>query len=71
MTSNRTSFVPIVGGVYRNKGGGYYKCIGFDLVDRPIMKNTASGWTFTAHGIGIYTDGLIDWDFSTKGRFEK
>ena len=35
------------------------------------MRNIQSGWTFTAHGVNIYEDGSIDWDFSTNGRFEK
>lgn len=35
------------------------------------LRNIWSGWTFTAHGVNIYEDGTIDWDFSTNGRFEK
>ena len=35
------------------------------------MKNIKSGWTFMAHGIGIYIDSRIDWDYSTGGRFEE
>ena len=29
-----------------------------------------SGWTFKAHGLGMYSDGRIDWDYSTGGRFK-
>lgn len=36
-----------------------------------VMRNILSGWTFTAHGVNMYEDGTIDWDFSTNGRFEK
>lgn len=33
--------------------------------------NTLSGWSFIAHGVNIYEDGTIDWDFSTDGHFVK
>lgn len=36
-----------------------------------VMQNLASGWTFTAHGVGQYNDGEIDWDFSTGGHWEE
>lgn len=35
------------------------------------MVNVLSGWSFLAHGVGIYPDGRIDWDYSTDGRFTK
>ena len=35
------------------------------------MVNVRSGWSFLAHGVGIYPDGRIDWDYSTDGRFTK
>ena len=34
------------------------------------LQSVYSGWTFTAHGTRIYSDGSIGWDFSTNGRFE-
>lgn len=70
----RTKFTPIPGHCYKNIGGGTFKCLrvgGFINEYDAIMQNTASGWTFTAHGCGLYEDGTIDWDYSTKGRFEK
>ena len=36
-----------------------------------VLRNVWSGWRFTAHGVNMYEDGTIDWDFSTNGRFEK
>lgn len=58
--------------VYENEGGGFFRCLRSDpTVDAAIMKNIKSGWTFMAHGIGIYIDGRIDWDYSTGGRFEE
>ena len=31
--------------------------------------NVKSGWSFIAHGVNMYEDGSIDWDFSTDGYF--
>ena len=35
------------------------------------LRNIWSGWTCSCHGVNMYEDGTIDWDFSTNGRFEK
>lgn len=71
MKKTRINFTPSIGQVYANKGGGTYECIKINSNGLPTMRNVASGWTLTAHGIAIYDDGMIDWDFSTNGRFEK
>lgn len=81
----RTTFTPAVGTVYANRGGGKFECINVHKedciingswhnifrIERVTMQNIASGWTFTAHGCGIYEDGSIDWDYSTDGHFER
>lgn len=67
--NTRKAFNPIPRTIYANAGGGTFKCI-HNLDDgKAVMQNIRSGWTFTAHGIGIYEDGTIDWDFSTGGVF--
>lgn len=59
---------PEQGKIYKNKGGGTFLCIrGFG--GNAIMSNTASGWTFKAHGVIQYDDGSIEWDYSTEGHF--
>lgn len=67
----RHAFRPKVGHVYENEGGGSFRCI--DLFNffynDAVMRNVKSGWTFVAHGVGIYEDGRIDWDYSTGGYF--
>lgn len=70
---NRTKFSPVKGEVYRNQGGGEYRCVkaGNAWSENPIMQNVKSGWTLTAHGVGIYDDGTIDWDYSTGGYFDE
>lgn len=68
--ASRKRFVPVTGGYYRNAGGGDYVCLrAVNAEDTAIMQNRASKWTLTAHGIGIYDDGTIDWDYSTGGYF--
>lgn len=66
----RRNFAPSKGSTYNNLGGGWYRCVGVGGFLGPYdaqMQNTDSGWTFTAHGIGNYEDGKIDWDYSTNG----
>ena len=68
---NRKPFTPKPGETYRNHGGGSFKCLGTpDQAGAFPMRNTASGWTLQAHGVGIYDDGSIDWDYSTGGYFQ-
>lgn len=61
-------FFPEVGQVYRNAGGGEYRC---ELASGTCacMVNTKSGWSLWAHGCRIYFDGSIEWDYSTDGHF--
>ena len=67
---SRMPFVPKPGEVYENEGSGSYKCLSVDgYTGSARMSNTASGWTFDAYHIGIYSDGKIDWQYSTNGRF--
>lgn len=66
----RKSFVPVVGQVYQNEGGGSYECISVSpFTEDACMRNVVSGWTFDAHGVGIYPNGSIDWDWSKNGHF--
>lgn len=66
---NRKSFTPAEGEIYENEGGGAFRCLYRNSKYEAVMRNIGSGWTFTAHGIGIYDDGKIDWDYSTGGHF--
>lgn len=34
-----------------------------------LVRSTLTGWTMHIHGINMYEDGSIDWDFSTHGIF--
>ena len=65
----RKKFTPEPGKIYTNKGGGTYLCVRSFTPETPTFVNTLSGWTLRAHGVGIYDDGTIDWDYSTDGYF--
>lgn len=65
----RQKFIPEVGKVYQNNGGGSYICLRSDDRANAIMQNVVSKWTFTAKCCRIYPDGTIDWDYSTGGYF--
>lgn len=68
--ANSTPFFPEKGVTYRNAGGGTFRCIStYGTSGRFI--NTASGWSFMAHGCRQYFDGSIEWDYSTDGHFTK
>lgn len=48
-----------------------YVCLYVDTDGTAILQNVASKWTFKAHGLGMYEDGSVDWDYSTGGHFVK
>lgn len=54
---------------YVNAGGGIYMCIREIEPDKYLMVNASSGWRFIAHVITLYSDGSIEWDYSTEGSF--
>ena len=58
-----------IGRVYENEGGGFFRCQGIETVGNYFMQNVKSGWSFIAHGVGVYIDSKIDWDYSTGGCF--
>ena len=69
--ATRTKFTPEPGRIYRICiSGSCYRCIGVDEDRGTATMRSEDGWTFTAHGCGVYEDGRIDWDYSTGGRFE-
>lgn len=63
------------GEVYRNKGGGEFRCTTPDLPGYELgverLQNVKTGWTFRAHGIREYPDGTIEWDYSSGGYFDE
>lgn len=74
MENTRKRYNPRNGKAYklhstRRGGESIYICTGAVGDGCAVMQNTKSGWQLFAHGIGIYPDGTIDWDYSTGGRF--
>lgn len=69
---NRTRFTPRMGEIFKLTGTSTeYVCLKIAGKYNVYLQNTKTGWTFLANGIGYYTDGSIDWDFSTEGHFER
>ena len=67
---SRKPFAPLFGFTYENQGGGTFECLSHGADENSaIMRNVKSGWTFVAHGIGVYEDAKIDWDYSTGGAY--
>lgn len=62
------------GRVYRNRNGKDYRCITPGYLPyregEARMQNINTGWTFRAHGVQMYEDGTIEWDYSTGGYFD-
>ncbi len=69
--NSRKPHHPILGGIYENEGGGVFECEMELPGNDAIMRNVKSDWVFVAHGIGMYEDCKIDWDYSTGGHFDK
>lgn len=71
--NERTPFSPEPGQIYslQSASGGEFYCESLQAGSafNAWMVNVRSGWRFLAHGVGIYPDGRIDWDYSTDGRF--
>ena len=69
----RAPFSPEPGKIYElaSPSGGRFLCesLASGSLFNAWMVNVLSGWYFLAHGVGIYPDGRIDWDYSTHGRF--
>lgn len=57
------------GQVYRNRNGNDYLCL--ENVEPGVVKleRVSNGWTLLAHGICVYEDGTIEWDWSTGGHW--
>ena len=69
----RAPFSPVPGRIYElaSPSGGRFLCRSrlYGSQYNARMVNVLSGWSFLAHGVGIYPDGRIDWDYSTDGCF--
>lgn len=61
-------FCPVEGIIYRNAGGGEFKCTHSGVAGGWFV-NIKSGWKCLAHGCRQYSDGSIEWDYSTDGHF--
>lgn len=62
-------FNPKVGKNYTNKNGISYLCLSVDGNSEATFISN-SKWKFQAHGCQMYSNGMIEWNYSTGGYFE-
>ncbi len=58
-----------VGRVYRNRNDRDYLCKAVDEFGTAVMERVSDGWTLRAHGVCMYPDGTIEWDYSGGGHW--
>lgn len=63
--------VIIPGCTYKNHNGSDYFCKSIPEVGAALMERVKDGWTLIAHGIQMYGDGTIEWDYSTGGHWTR
>lgn len=63
-------FVPEIGTIYLNRNGSEFLCMAVRETGA-VMERVSDGWTLTAHGLLMYADGTIEWDYSTGGRWTR
>lgn len=61
---------PQIGEIYTNRNGGEYLCTNI-CNESVIMERLKDGWTLEAHGVRQYSDGTIEWDYSTGGHWAR
>lgn len=54
---------------YTNHNGSDYLCISIPDENSAVMQRAKDRWTLVAHGIKMYGDGTIEWDYSTGGHW--
>ena len=59
------------GQMYRGRDGWLYYCLEMlPWGDYALLRKVSDGWSFYAYNITLYPDGMIEWEYSTGGRFE-
>lgn len=59
------------GCTYTNHNGSDYLCISIPDENSAVMERVKDKWTLVAHGIKMYGDGTIEWDYSTGGHWTR
>ncbi|MBW7573157.1 hypothetical protein [Caproiciproducens faecalis] len=57
------------GCTYTNHNGSDYLCISIPDENSAVMERVKDRWSLIAHGIKMYGDGTIEWDYSTGGHW--
>lgn len=62
---------PQIGEVYKLRSyPSYFRILEKSGEQDYIIQNIKSGWKVLVHNLICYDNGTIEWDFSSKGRFE-
>lgn len=69
--SESQPFVPVVGNVYvgHHWAEPEFRCLSVGADDSAVFQNLDSYIIFTAHNLGQYEDGTIEWAFTTGRHF--
>lgn len=62
--------VLLVGADYQHRNGCTYRCLECRS-DSSFVVRSPKGWTCIAHNVWQQEDGLIWWDYSVDGHFER
>lgn len=61
--------VLIVGKTYENRNGSKYRCVATLGPGKALLERVTDRWSLIAHGITLYDDGMIEWDYSSGGHW--
>ena len=59
------------GRTYRNRNGSEYLCKTVLEDGTARLERLSDKWTLMAHGVRMYPDGTIEWDYSTDGHWPR
>ncbi|MGX8709810.1 MAG: hypothetical protein ACQGTM_06125 [bacterium] len=57
------------GCTYTSQNGSAYLCTSIPDDNSAVMERVKDRWTLVAHGIKMFGDGTIEWDYSTGGHW--
>lgn len=70
-TWERRRFTPEIGTIYLNRNGSEYICTAVHETGGAVMERLKDGYSLNAHGLLMYDDGTIEWDYSTGGSWTR
>lgn len=59
------------GMTYQRPGGGLFRCISIEAHGGVVLRSVMSGYIFTAYGVIVDSDDMINWQTISDGHYEK